>query len=109
MYNEYIENVVECLDLETLHQIILVGRNIHLRNCESTIEALQKKRKTALWSLIPCQSIFIHFKTQGGCKEARNVASEIKANEYYEASGRTNTRVNEVFEAAAKLVFEMEQ
>ena len=34
------------------------------------------------------------------------MASEIKANGYYETSGKTNTRVNEVFEAAAKLVFE---
>ena len=39
--------------------------------------------------------------------EARNVASEIKANEYYETSGKTNTRVNEVFEAAARLAFEV--
>ena len=34
------------------------------------------------------------------------MASEIKANRCYETSRKTNTRVNKVFEAAAKLVFE---
>ena len=37
---------------------------------------------------------------------AREVAKEIGAEGYYETSAKTNTGVNEVFEAAAKIVFE---
>ena len=37
---------------------------------------------------------------------AREVAEEIGAEGYYETSAKTNTGVNEVFEAAAKIVFE---
>ena len=37
---------------------------------------------------------------------ARKVAEEIGAEGYYETSAKTNTGVNEVFEAAAKLAFE---
>ena len=38
--------------------------------------------------------------------KAQEVAKLIGAKGYYETSAKTNTGVNEVFEAAAKIVFE---
>ena len=59
-----------------------------LRNYKSTIEALQKRPGQNCSLVCNSKAFFIHFKTQGGCKEARTVASEIKANGYYETSAR---------------------
>ena len=56
-------------------------------------------------SLSTCQ--FVSFKSVVTDERAKAVAKAIGAREYFETSAKTNTGVKEVFEAAARLAFEV--
>merc|ERR1712083_847620 len=69
--------------------IILVGLKGDLRDDPNIIEALQRKEQDVVSE-----------------EKAREVAKQIGAQGYYETSAKTNSGVDAVFEAAAKIAFQ---
>ena len=90
-------------------KVILVGLKSDLKNDEETKKKLAEKEKVKVnqsrISFWTCQSFSL--KSVVTDEKAKAVARAIGAREYFETSAKSNTGVKEVFEAAARLAFEV--